>query len=36
MDIYTETQREFRDKELQKYVEYVKSMLGDIITQNIE
>ena len=32
LDTYTDAQKEFQEKELQKYVENVKSMLGDLIT----
>ena len=34
MDTYVDAQKDFKEKELQKYVEYVKLMLGDLIYRN--
>ena len=33
LDTYTEAQQDFQEKELQKYVESVKMMLGDLVNQ---
>lgn len=33
MDTYVDAQKDFKEKELQKYVEYVKMLLGDLLYQ---
>lgn len=36
LDTYTDVQKDFQEKELQKYVDYVKLMLGDILNRQKE
>ena len=31
MDVYTDAQKDFQEREIQKYVDDVKEMLGDIL-----